>query len=128
MPKINYNKLKIIRSLIVTIVIMIILIWTFGKNEGISKLIISPFLICTIAKFGEFICLLFKKERWIRLFHIIFLVSFFSFIFGFLLYALIYSLKNQDYGLLLLTSFFFVITFSVLKRYKKISKKEKREK
>ena len=120
MLKINYNKLKIveiIRRLIVTIVIMIILIWALVKNEGINKLIICPFLICTMAKLGEIICLLLKKDQWIRLFQIIFVISFFIFVFVFLIYALIYSLKNKEYWLLPLTCFFSFVAINVLKKY-----------
>ena len=120
MVKINRNKLKymeIIRQLIITIVTMIILIWALIKNMGLSKLIISSFLICTMAKLGEIICLLIKKDYYIRLLQIIFLVSFLSFIFGFLIYAFFYSLKNQDYWLLLLTIFFFFMVLRMVKRY-----------
>ena len=57
------KKIYNIRQIVVSIIVILILTWAFFKNQIIGKIIISPFLICSIAVFFENLFMLLNKEK-----------------------------------------------------------------
>lgn len=104
-----------IRQIVVSIGAFLILIWAFFNNEILGKIIISPFLICSLAIFGENLFLIFKKEKLAKVFKDIFQISFFVYAFGFLGYAIYYAIINKSYSLFIVIDIFLVGTIYFLK-------------
>ncbi len=98
----------VIRQIIVSIIAFSILIWAFFQNQWIGKLIISPFLICSIAIFFENLFLLFHKEKISNVFKYIFRISFFVYVFGLLLYAIYYAIVKKSYSFLIIIGIFMI--------------------
>lgn len=105
-----------IRNIIMSSIATIILIWAFFKNELIAKIIITPFIISSIAILGENVFRIAKKYRISNIFKNIFLVSFFTFAFGFLLFATYYAFKHQNYSLLIPVAIFLIFTLHFFKK------------
>lgn len=107
-----------LRQIIASVIICGILIWLFFNNQLLGKIVIIPFLICSIATFLENLFILLKKENMVNIFRYIFRLSFFSYIFGFLIFATSYALNHKDYILFIITGIFavfsihlFIVTF-----------------
>lgn len=102
-----------IRKMFISLVATIICIWAFFQNHLFAKVIISPFIICSISMFGENIFLLFNKDKISNIFKYIFRVSFFVYVFGFLAYMVYYSFAYKSYSFLIGVAIFlpFVIYF-----------------
>ena len=88
--------------------VILILTWAFIKNQIISKIIISPFLICSISVLGENLFLILNKEKIANIFKKIFNISFFVYIYGFLAYATYYVIVNKSYSLFIIIGIFFI--------------------
>ncbi len=100
------KKIYNIRQVIASIIVFSVLIWAFFKNKFIGKIIISPFLICSFAIFGENLFLLLNKKKISNIFKYIFRFSFFTYVFGFLIYAIYYAISNQMYQLFIIIGIF----------------------
>lgn len=98
----------VIRNIITSLAAITILTWAFPKNNFFGKIIISPFLICSVAFLGENIFLLFNKEKISDIFKCVFRVSFFTYVFGFLFYAFYYSIVNKEYSLIIMVVIFLI--------------------
>ena len=109
------NNIYIIRQIIVSIMASFVLIGAFFKNQLVGKIIISPFLICSIAIFFENLFLLFDKKKISNIFKYIFRVSFFVYIFGFLIYAIYYAILNKIYSLFIIIGIFIIGTIHFFK-------------
>lgn len=96
------HKVFIIRKIITALVAISVLTWAFPRNQFFGKIIISPFLICSIAFLGENVFLLFNKEKISNVFRWIFRMSFFVYAFGFLAFAFYYSIVNKEYSLIII--------------------------
>lgn len=105
-----------IRKMFISLVATIICIWAFFQNNLFAKVIISPFIICSISMFGENIFLLFNKEKISNIFKYIFRVSFFVYVFGFLSYAFYYSIVNRSYTLIILIAIFLIFSIYFFKK------------
>lgn len=106
------RNIVIIRNIMTSLAAIAVLTWAFPRNQIFGKLIITPFLICSIAYLGENVFLLFHQEKISNLFKFVFRMSFFLYVFGFLFFALYYSLVNTEYSLIPL-----VIVFAVFILY-----------
>ena len=106
----------IIRKIIISLIASIICIWAFFQNNFFARLIISPFIICSIAIFSENIFLLFNKGKISNIFKYIFRISFFTYIFGFLIYALYYSITNKTYDFIILIVIFLIFSIYFFKK------------
>ncbi len=118
MKNTSYNKFQIIpiiRNIIISLTTAIFLIWAFFKNNIIGKIIISPFIICSISILGESIFLLLNKDKISHIFSYIFRISLFIYIYGFLLYALYYSITTKEYSLIIIIIIFFLFTIPFFK-------------
>ena len=102
----NMNKIFSIRQIIVSFSAFLILLWAFFENKFVVKIIITPFLICSIAIFFENLFLLLNKKKISNIFKYIFRISFFVYIIGFLIYATYYSIINKSYSLLIIVGIF----------------------
>ena len=89
----------IVRQIIVSIFVFFILCWAFFKNEWTSRLIMIPFLICSIALFFKNLFLLLHKVKLATIFMYLFRISLFTYIFGLLIYASYYAIIHQSYSL-----------------------------
>lgn len=110
------KKMLIIRKIITALITTIILSWAFFQNELWAKIIIIPFLICSLSFLGENLALLFNKEKTVNIFKYVFRVSFFVYAFGFLLYMTYYAITNKSYSILIAVAVFLVFTIYFIKR------------
>lgn len=105
-----------IRKIFISLLATIICTWVFFQNKLFAKIIISPFIICSIAMFVENIFLLFNKEKISNIFKYIFRISFFTYMFGFLSYASYYSIVNKSYDLIILIVIFLIFGIYFFKK------------
>ena len=105
----------IIRNLIMILIVIITLIWAFCKNTIFIKLMILPFLICSFAKLGENIFFLLKKDYIVIICQYIFRISFFTYIFGILIYADYYAITRKNYFFIILSIPFWLFTIPFFK-------------
>ena len=97
-----------LRKVIVGLITSSILTWAILKNNNLARLMIAPFLVCSISYTLEGIFELLNKDKLVNIFKKIFKISFFTFYFGFLAFTVYYSLVNKTYGLLVVV-FIFVL-------------------
>ena len=106
----------IIRKIIISLITTVILIWAFFQNELWAKIIIIPFLICSISFLGQNISLLFNKEKTSTIFKYIFRISFFVYVFGFLSYMVYYAMINKSYSILIVVAVFLIFAIYFFKK------------
>lgn len=109
-------KLKEIRKIFISLLATIICVWAFFRNNLFAKVIISPFIICSISMFVENIFLLFNKEKISNIFKYIFCISFFTYMFGFISYAFYYSIVNKSYDLIIVILIFLIFGIYFFKK------------
>lgn len=90
-----------IRKIIISIIAFIILMWAFFKNATWAKIIIIPFLVCSFAMLCENLFLLLNKKKLSSIFKYIFRISFFIYVFGFLIYMVYYAFTYKSYSFLI---------------------------
>lgn len=95
----------IIRSFIIFIFLLVIL---YKNQDLISRMMLFPFLLCSLFIIGKNICLLMDKKRASVLFSKLFASSFFLFWFGMLTYGCIYFIKSKNYFSVLFTIPFWI--------------------
>lgn len=110
------KKIYAIRQIIVSFMAFVFLVWAFFQNELLTKVIISPFLICSFANLMKNIFLLLNKIKLSNFFKYIFRISFFIYIGGFLLYTVYYSLINKIYSLLIMVILFLIFAMYFIKK------------
>ena len=106
--KLYLKNIYTIRQMLVSIMVFIILTWAFFKNQMLGKIIIGPFLICSIAIFFENLFILLKREKIANVFKYIFRICFFIYVFGLLIYATYYAIINKTYSLFIIIGIFLV--------------------
>lgn len=110
------KKIYAIRQIIVSFMALVFLVWAFFKNELLTKIIISPFLICSFAILMENIFLILNKTKLSNFFKYMFRVSFFVYAGGFLVYTIYYSITNRSYSLLVIVALFLVFAIYFFKK------------
>lgn len=105
-----------IRRIFISLLAIVICTWAFFRNNLFARIMISPFIICSIAIFCENIFLLFNKEKIANVFQYIFRISFFTYLFGFLTYAFYYSIINKSYDLIIIIVIFLIFGIYFLKK------------
>ncbi len=122
MKKISNEKLEIIiriRAIVVSIFAIMILSWAYGRNNNVGKIIILPFLICSVAALGEHTFSLLHQQKLSFVCQIIFRISIILYAYGLLFYVLYYSIAHRSYSLIIgVVIFLFFITRSLGKRKK----------
>ena len=109
------KKIYNVRQIIISIMASCILTWAFFKNQIMIKIVISPFLICSVAIFFENLFLLLNKTKISNVFKFIFRISFFVYAFVFLAYAVYYAIVNKNYGLFIIIGIFAIVIVSFFK-------------
>ncbi len=102
-----------VRQIIVSVIVFLLLIWAFFKNQLIGKIIIIPFLICSVAIFGEKLFLILNKKKISNVFKSIFRIVFFLYWFGFLIFFDYICLRDNSYIFLLFSLLFWFVGFKV---------------
>ncbi len=106
-----------IRQIIVSLITLTILVWAFFQNQFVVKIIISPFIICSVAILGENLFSILNKPKISNIFKYIFRISLLVYIIGFLTYATYYAIKNKVYSLLIIVGIFILGTISFFKSF-----------
>ncbi len=110
------KKIYAIRQIIVSFVVLVLLTWAFFQNGLLAKIIMIPFLICSLAILMEKIFLLLNKFKLSNVFKYIFRISFFVYIFGFLSYMVYYAITNRSYSILIVVAVFLVFAIYFFKK------------
>ncbi len=110
------KKMYIIRNIILSFGILILLIATFFQNPLFEKVIILPFVICSLAFLCENIFLLLNKIEISNIFKKIFNIVFWMYVIGFLAYMVYYSITSKSYPLLIVVALFLLFTICIIKR------------
>lgn len=105
-----------IRKIFISLSATVFCIWAFFQNNLFAKVIISPFIICSISIFAENILLLLNKEKISNIFKYIFSISFFTYVFGFLSYATYYSITNKSYEFIIVIVIFLIFSIYFFKK------------
>lgn len=119
------NKIYNMRQIIISIITLVILTWAFFNNKFFGRIIISPFLICSLAILGENIFLLLKKNKIAYIFKFIFRISLFIYIGAFLIYTIYYAIQTKNYSLFIIVGIFIVGIIHFLKGAFKSRKRNK---
>ena len=101
--------------MIVDLTAFLTLTWAFSCNQFVGKIIISPFLICSFTHLLEMLFILIEKEKIAHIFKYIFRISFFIYIFGFLVYAIYDAISNKRYSSFIIIGIFIIVAFRILK-------------
>lgn len=87
-----------------------LLLFAFIKNPSVPiRLMLTPFILCALCFMIKNICLMLHKPKFARYFQIGFNISFFSFVFGFLIYWCYRNIKTGQYGMVLFSAPFWII-------------------
>lgn len=125
--KMRANVIRL-RKTFISLLATIICIWAFFQNKLFEKVIISPFIICSIAIFFENIFLLLNKEKVANIFKYIFRISFFIYMYGFLGYAFYYSITNKSYEFIILIAIFLIFSIYFVRKTFFIKNKDSKKK
>ena len=93
--------------LMYSIIITLILVNIYIKTPN-GKLILLPFLVCSIALLLKNIFLLINKDKYSKLFNKIYAIGFLMFWFGFLIFWCYTSVINKQYSMLLFSIPFWI--------------------
>lgn len=107
-----------LRQIIVSTTVFSFLSWAFFQNNLIGKLIIIPFLICSFALCWKNVFIILNKKKLINIFNYIFRISLLIYIFGFLIFAIFYAIKNKNYSLFIIVGIFSIAVIHFLKQNK----------
>ena len=111
--------------MLVGILALIILIWAFFKNQLVARIIISPFIICSLTYILENLFLILEKEKIAKILQYIFRITLLIYIFGILIYTCYYSISHKEYSLLLVVAIFLFFLRPFRKGIKVSNKKHK---
>lgn len=125
------NKNTFIYKLVYLIIILIFLFSAFFKtNDVITEIMLTPFIFCTISSIGKNICLILNNKKIANIFSKLFIISFLTFLFGFLIFWGYLCIKGKNYLNILFEIPFFIIGIYIVRKFlfkpksKKESKKE----
>ena len=107
----NKNRPVIIMQMIYIIAISCLLFYVFLRNQLIIKIAVTPFLFCMFFKLCDYICQFFQKDKLSYIFVMLYRISFFIYVFGFLIFVDYYSLTHHLYVYLLLSIPFWIAAF-----------------
>lgn len=112
----DMKKIYAIRQIIIAFIAIIFLCWAFFQNACWAKIIITPFIICSVSIIMEKIFFLLNKEKLSNISKYIFRVSFFIYVFGFLTYVCYYAFINKEYSLFIIVAVFIPFTIYFFKK------------
>lgn len=110
MKKSNYI-INLTKSVFVTI-----LLFYFWIKTSNGKIVLIPFILCAFSQVSKYIFLLFNKGKYVKYCNIIFVISFFLFWFGFLIYGTYVIILNKEYSILLFTIPFWIVGIIAFKK------------
>lgn len=105
------NFIKLIRSFLITLVLVILF---FNTSNG--KLILIPFIICSIALLLKDLFIIFNKEKYLKIFDKLYIIGFFIFWFGFLIYFDYLCFIDKNYQLLIFSIPFWLVGIFFIKK------------
>ena len=96
----------------------------FNSNDLLTRVVIIPFIIFSLGLFFKNICLILEKTKLAKLMEKIYVIAFFVYYFGFLIYWDYISITNKDYVSLVVSFLaWFGGLFVAYKRYLKLKSK-----
>lgn len=120
------NKIFFIRNLIISIIVAGILFSMIIKTSDIkSKIIMIPFIICSLASIGKNIFLIIEKKKYADIFSKLFIIGFLFFWFGFLVTWCYLNIKDANYLALLFSLPFWIVGIYITRKF--LLGKEKKE-
>ena len=115
------NIKQTITAAIASVLLGYILIIT---KDLLTRIVVIPFLIFGISLFTKNICLMMNKKNIAKKFEMIYVIAFFIYYFGFLIYWDYVSITNQDYTSLIFSSLAWgggcFVLYRRIKRYRKL--------
>ena len=108
------NKSVFIIRLIYYIIILIFLLYLFGKTPN-GKIVLIPFLICFLINIIKYIVIITGKQRYVKWLNNIFLIVFFMSWFSFLSYFCYISFISKNYIMILFSIPFWIAGIIFLK-------------
>lgn len=111
MRKSNY-----IINLIKSVFVIMVLFYFWIKTSN-GKIILIPFILCTFSQVFKYLFLILNKEKYVKYCNIIFVISFFLFWFGFLIYGTYIIICEKEYFMLLFTIPFWLVGIIALKKF-----------
>jgi len=122
------NIKQTITAAIASVLLGYILIIT---KDLLTRIVVIPFLIFGISLFTKNICLMMNKKNIAKKFEMIYVIAFFTYYFGFLIYWDYVSITNKDYMSLLFSLLAWgggcFVLYRRIKRYRKIKNKRTKE-
>lgn len=106
----------VIRKIIKNIFITLMLFYFYIKTSN-GKVILLPFLICSIVMLLKNISLLFNKSKYIDLFNKVFTITFLLFYFSLLIFGCYTSIVNKQYNFLIFSIPFWLVSIFIIKKY-----------
>ena len=110
----NVYIIKMIRSFSIFIFLLIL---TSKNPDKILKLIMFPFLFCSLFSIGQNICMIINKKNFSIIFHKLFVVSFLIFWFGFLIFGSSFFIKEKNIFLLIFTIPFWLSGIHITRKF-----------
>ncbi len=107
----------IITSQIIKSIFITLLLLYFYINTSTGKVILLPFLICSIAVLLKNISMLFNKSKYIDLFNKVFTFSFLLFWFGILIFWCYTNIVNKQYNSLIFSIPFWLVSIFIIKKF-----------
>lgn len=110
-------KKALIISKIVKNIFIILILFYFYFNTSNGKVILFPFLICSVSMLLRNIFLLFNKLEYVDLFNKVFTLSFLLFWLGVLIFLCYISIVNKNYTLLIFSIPFWIVSIFIIKNF-----------
>lgn len=117
--------MKNIKQTITALIVFVLLTYIlFNSSDLLTKVVIIPFIVFSLGLFFKNICLILGKVQIAKLMEKIYVIAFFIYYFGFLIYWDYISIINKDYVSLILSFLaWFGGLFVAYKRYLKLKSK-----
>ena len=116
MKNVMFSK-QTITSLVVFFILISIL---FNADDFITRVVVIPFIVFSLGLFLKNIFLMLKKERFANVVEIIYVIAFFLYYFGFLIYFDYICFVNKDYVTIVFTLIAWIV--GILICYKRLRK------
>lgn len=110
-------KKGLITTQIVKNIFITMLLFYFYFNTSNGKVILLPFLICSVAVLLKNISLLFNKSKYVDLFNRVFTLSFLIFLFGALIFWCYTSIVNKQYNSLIFSIPFWLASIFIIRKF-----------
>ena len=117
--------MKNIKQTITALIVFVLLTYIlFNSSNLLTKVVIIPFIVFSLGLFFKNICLILGKVQIAKLMEKIYVIAFFIYYFGFLIYWDYISIINKDYVSLILSFLAWLGgLFVAYKRYLKLKYK-----